>query len=478
MLRAVCAFLRGLLASMSSERSTTTHHTPSRLLIIWLAGFSIIGLVAALVFFNLVRDLVRGWNTTALTAPATNGVTVTNPQTGQTVVAEIPTWTGVERVTVLLLGIDERKQETGPFRTDTMLLLTIDPVAKTAGMLSIPRDLWVQIPTMDTEGKINTAHFLGDAYNYPGGGPALAMETVKQELGIPADYYVRFNFDSFEKIVDAIGGVEICVAETIDDPLYPALDNYGYDPLHIDAGCQNMNGALALKYARTRHRGTDFDRAKRQQQVILAIRDKVIKRNLLPQLVAQAPSLLDTLQHAIKTNLTLDQMIQLAQLATQIDPKNIKQATIDENMVVAYNTPTDPPQNVLVPIREKIRELREEFLNSVPTANSTGGTATPATTSARIVVENGTQINGLAARTGDRLKAAGYNIVEVTSADRFDYKHSQIVSYFGDTTIAAAIARTLGLPVSAIVTGTINNGIDLKVVLGSDYQDAAVTPTP
>ncbi len=463
---------------MSSERRTTTHHTPSRLLLIWLAGFSIIGLIAALVFFNLVRDLVRGWNTTALSAPSSNGVTVTNPQTGQSVVAEVPIWTGIERVTVLLLGIDERKQETGPFRTDTMLVLTIDPIAKTAGILSIPRDLWVQIPAMETDGKINTAHFLGDAYNYPGGGPALAVDTVKQELGLPIDYYVRFNFDSFEKVVDAIGGVEICVAETIDDPLYPALDNYSYDPLHIDAGCQPMKGALALKYARTRHSGTDFDRAKRQQQVILAIRDKVIRQDLLPQLVAQAPSLLDTLQYAIKTNLTLDQMIQLAKLATQIDPKNIKQATIDENMVVAYNTPTDPPQNVLVPIREKIRELREQFFNSVPTASPIGEAATPAAVAARIVVENGTQINGLAGRTGDRLKAAGYNIVEVTSADRFDYAQSQIISYLNDTTLAAGIARTLGLPASAIVTNTINTGIDLKVVLGSDYQDAAVTPTP
>ena len=463
---------------MSSQRSTTKQPASNRLLIIWLIGFAIIGLIAALIFFNLVRDLVRGWNTTALTAPVASSVTVTNPQTGQPVVAEVPTWTGIERVTVLLLGIDERKQETGPFRTDTMLVLTINPAAKTAGMLSIPRDLWVTIPAMDTEGKINTAHFLGDAYNYPGGGPALAMETVKQELGIPIDYYVRFNFDSFEKVVDAIGGVEICVAEAIDDPLYPALDNYGYDPLHIDAGCQHMDGALALKYARTRHNGTDFDRAKRQQQVILAIRDKVMKQNLLPQLVAQAPTLLNTLQSAIKTNLTLDQMIQLAKLATQIDPKNIKQATIDENMVVGYNTPTDPPQNVLVPIREKIRELRERLFNSAPAADSTGEATTPAAATARIVVENGTQINGLAARTGDRLKTAGYNVVEITSADRFDYTRSQIVSYRADTTLAAAVARTLGLPASAIVTSTLANGNDLKVVLGRDYQDAAVTPTP
>jgi len=177
---------------------------------------------------------------------------------------------------------------------------------------------------------------------------------------------MRFNFDSFEKVIDAIGGVDLCVAETIDDPLYPAFDNYGYDPLHIDKGCQHMAGALALKYARTRHTGTDFDRAKRQQQVILAVRDKVTKQNLLPQLVAQAPALLDELQKSVRTNLSLDQMVQLAKLATQVDPGSIKQATIDENMVVAYNTPTNPPQNVLVPIREKFRGLRDQFFNSVP----------------------------------------------------------------------------------------------------------------
>jgi hypothetical protein len=94
------------------------------------------------------------------------------------------------------------------------------------------------------------------------------------------------------------------------------------------------------------------------------------------------------------------------------------------------------------------------------------------------VVENGTQINGLAARTGDRLQAAGYTIVEVTSADRFDYAQSQIISYRNDTTAAAAVARTLGLPASTIITSTINTGLDLKVILGNDYQDTAVTPTP
>ena len=425
-----------------------------------------------------MRDLVRNWNTTALVAPSSTGLTVTDPETGKPVVVDIPTWDGVERVTVLLLGIDERKQETGPFRTDTMLILTIDPAAKTAGMLSIPRDLWVQIPAMDTDGKINTAHFIGDAYGYPGGGPALAVETAQENLGIPIDYYVRVNFNAFEKVVDAIGGVEICVPETIDDPLYPAYDNYGYDPLHVDAGCQTMPGSLALKYARTRHTGTDIDRAKRQQQVILAIRDKVVKQNLLPQLVAQAPALLDTLQTSIKTDLSLDQMIKLAKLASEIDLSNIKQATIDENMVVAYDTPTDPPQNVLVPIRDKIRELRDRFFNSMPAAGPIGTAPAPAAGATRIRLENGTQINGLAARTSDRLTAQGFNVVEIDSADRFDYAQSQIISYATDTTVAAAVAQALGLPASSIVTSTANSTIELKVILGGDYQEAAVTLTP
>jgi hypothetical protein len=212
--------------------------------------------------------------------------------------------------------------------------------------------------------------------------------------------------------------------------------------------------------------------------VILAARDKVVEQNLLPQLVPQAPALLDTLQYAVQTDLSLDQMIRLAKLATEIDPKKIKQATIDENMVVAYDAPTNPPQNVLVPIREKVRALRDQLFNNVPTASPIGGTPRPRTGAARIRVENGTQINGLAARTSDRLKAQGFDVVEIDSADRFDYAQSQIVSYAADPTVATVVAQALGLPASAIVTSTVASTVDLKVILGGDYQEVAVTPTP
>ncbi len=458
---------------MSSEHKVKPNaHAPSRLLLAWMGGFLLVGMIASFIFFNLVREIVRTWNTTQLAAPVASSMTVTDPKTGQPVI-EIPDWKGVQRITILLLGIDERAQETGPWRTDTMMVLTLDPASKSAGILSIPRDLWVPIPGMDTEGKINTAHFLGDAYNYPGGGPALAMETVRQNLNLPIDYYVRLNFGGFEKLIDAIGGIEICVPETIDDPQYPD-SGYGYEPLHIDKGCQVMDGRLALKYARTRHEGMgDFDRARRQQQVVLAVRDKVIKQNMLPQLVAQAPALLDTLKDSVQTDLSLDQIIQLGKLATEIDPKKIKEALIDETMVARYMAPTDPPQDVLVPIRDKIRQLRAQFLNLTPEPVVNAGTPAPALGNAQIRVENATYTDGLAARTRDLLQALGFNVVQIGSADRFDYAHSQIIAVADATPVAEEVAKALGLPPSAIVTSTANSPVDIRVILGQDYQPPA-----
>ena len=250
---------------MSSHRNAAAPgRAPSRLLILWVLGFLVAGIIASCTFFNLVRELVKNWNTTALIAPRPSASS-NNPASGSVPVVDIPDWKGVERVTILLLGIDERQQEQGPWRTDTMIVLTIDPASHTAAILSIPRDLWVPIPGYNTEGKINTAHFIGDATGYPGGGPALAMETVRYNLGSPVQDYIRLNFGAFEKLIDLIGGIDVYVEQTIDDPLYPD-SGYGYEPLHIDAGWQHMDGRLALKFARTRHSEKgDFDRAHHQQ---------------------------------------------------------------------------------------------------------------------------------------------------------------------------------------------------------------------
>jgi LCP family protein required for cell wall assembly len=265
-----------------------------------------------------------------------------------------------ERLNVLLLGIDERTSQEGPWRTDTMIVLTVDAATKTAGMLSIPRDLWVSIPGFE-EDRINTAHFYGDLRGYPGGGPALAKKTTQTNLGIPIHYYVRFSFAGFERVIDTIGGVDIDVEKEINDPSFPD-DNYGYDPLHISAGRHHMDGKLALRYARTRHGSSDFGRIERQQQVILAVRDQVMQLGLLPRLLPRLPQLVDSMGDAIQTDIPLSELWALGQLAREIDRDQIESRAIDETMTEYVTTPKG--YQVLWPDREKIRPVIDELFGS------------------------------------------------------------------------------------------------------------------
>lgn len=281
---------------------------------------------------------------------------------------ELPaTWNGKERVNVLLLGIDQRAGDNEPaYRTDTMIVLTLDPVTLEAGILSIPRDIWVPVPGFDNNYRINTANFLGDTQDYPGGGMALARKTVESFLGIPIHYTARVNFTAFENFVDRIGGVEVDVPEDIYDPDYPTED-FRTEVFELERGQQVLDGETALKYARTRHSsGGDFDRARRQQQVILAVRERLKNPQVLASLVAAAPDLLVDLSNSVKTDMTLDQMQQLAMLAQQIDRDRIRSEVLDQRYTEFATTP-DGAQ-VIIPVRERIASLRETFFAT--TANS------------------------------------------------------------------------------------------------------------
>ncbi len=277
------------------------------------------------------------------------------------------------RVNILVLGIDQREGVTDPARTDTMLLFTLDRQANAAGMLSINRDLWVKIPGGQREGKINTAHFLGEVEHAPGGGPALAMQTVQATFDVPVQYYLRLNFTAFEKLIDLIGGIDLNVPETIDDPNYPDAA-FGYDPFHIDAGWQHLDGRTALKYARTRATpGSDLDRVKRQQQVILAVRDKLLKEKRLPQLVTQIGSLLSLYSGSIQTNLTPGQLQELIEFAARIDRDKIHAVTLDEQSIEEYFTPDGQDALLLRP--GAIERIRDQLYNlplttRVPTMSS------------------------------------------------------------------------------------------------------------
>jgi len=274
----------------------------------------IIGGLICLVAYGLSRDALRGFD-----HDGTGPITANGGVTG--------------RVNLLLLGIDQRVGTTEPTRTDTMLLLTFDPQARTAGMLSINRDLWVTFPDGRGAGRINTAHLVGEAEHLPGGGPALARRTVQFVFELPVPYYVRFNFSGFERLIDLIGGVDVTVDEVIDDPEFPGA-NDGVDPFHLEAGRQHLDGHKALQFVRTRATvGADFARVKRQQQLLLAVRDKLLDQNLLPRLLPQIGGLLQTLGDSVHANLTPRQIYQLINLVVGIERERITAVTLDRSLI-------------------------------------------------------------------------------------------------------------------------------------------------
>ncbi len=264
-------------------------------------------------------------------------------------------WDGQERFTILLMGWDRRPTDPADaaYRTDTMMLVSLDPATRQIGVLSIPRDLYVNIPGYNQLQRINSAYVLGEL-RQPGYGARLAMETVQYNLGIRVNDYLIVDFNAFIKTIDAIGGIDLEVPYNIYDPAYPDM-GYGYDPFTITAGWQHLDGTTALKYARTRHSSNDFRRAERQQQVIFAIRDKVLDVNNLTQVVVSAPAIWSSVQEGVRTGLTFDQLLRLGWYAKDIPLENIHTGVIDEQYITFYTTPSG--SSVVIPNRYALGTL-------------------------------------------------------------------------------------------------------------------------
>lgn len=219
-----------------------------------------------------------------------------------------PTPTPPPRYTVLLMGGDRRPDEpAGFFRTDVLMLVSLDRTNQQIGVLSIPRDLYVTIPGYQND-RINTAYATGQ---YSGLGGALAMQTVSFNFGIPVDAYIAFDFAAFIALIDVIDGVDVVVEQPIADPLYPNM-SYGYDPFYLEAGPQHLDGATALKYVRSRHNSDDRERMRRQQQVVAAIRAKIGTLDLTEALLDFGPALWVQLRQNIDTDLPLDEILRLS----------------------------------------------------------------------------------------------------------------------------------------------------------------------
>ena len=268
-------------------------------------------------------------------------------------------WDGQSRYTIIVAGLDRRQDQSNePVRTDSLMLVSINPAAASIGLLSIPRDLWVEIPGQEDRDRINRAYFLGEV-RATGGGARLLQQTISWNLGMRVHNYVLVDFKVLVDLVNLLDGIDVTIDYTIDDQRYPD-DNYGYDPFYLAPGTHRLDGEDALRFARTRHGNNDVLRAGRQQQVLTGIRDRVQSINFF-DLITQAPALLSSLSENLQTGLDIEQIVQLAFFARDIEAANISMRVMNFEYLQEYTT-EEYQQQVLIPIVERLPVLlRETF---------------------------------------------------------------------------------------------------------------------
>ncbi len=335
------------------------------LIAVFGGAFALAVFVSAVLVYLAVRELTIGWTVTGLslfqpTAGPAPGVTPAPGETPQAAPFATPVpWSGADRVTILLMGLDYRDwvERRGYPRTDSMMLVSIDPITMQASMLSIPRDLWVEIPGFGHE-RINTAFPSGEINRLPGGGPELAMRTVESVVGVPIQYYAVIEFSAFERMIDEIGGIDVLVRERMK------ISPIGRPSIWLEAEPNHLDGAEALAYARIRKiAGDDFGRAERQQQVAMAVIDRVVGFDMVPTLVTRAPALWGELQSGVRTNLTLDQMISFGWMAIQIPKADIHRGVIGPPNMVGFHTLPNG-QQVIRAVPDQIRILRDQLFTA------------------------------------------------------------------------------------------------------------------
>jgi LCP family protein required for cell wall assembly len=370
-----------------------------------------------------------------------------------------PNWDKKEPVNILLIGLDER---TGveDIRTDTQIVVHIDPAAGTAALVSLPRDLWVEIPGHG-EDRINAAYKTGEKEK-PGSGPTLAKATVRENFGIPIHYYAMVNFKGFERIVDMLGGVTIDVPRPLVDNEFP-FQEFGATRVYIPAGLQHMDGHTALHYARSRHADSDIGRNSRQQQVLLAIKEQGVSLDVMTHLSELAEELGDS----VRTDLHWQQIGSLAQLSQSIDGDSIQTVVIAGNMIRETTLPSGA--NVLIPRWELIRPAITQAFSDPRLGNE----------AARLSVKNGTWTAGVARKVRDQLAEIGVYVADLSNAaDRGEHPTTTVTDYTGGKKpyTIESVTTMLGIPPGGVKQAPITQAptasdgkpVDVLVIVGDD----------
>ncbi|MFA4995626.1 MAG: LCP family protein [Patescibacteria group bacterium] len=381
------------------------------------------------------------------------------------------------RVNILLMGRGGDNHP-GGLLTDSLLVASIDVKNKKMALISVPRDLYVPIKNHGSD-KINAAF----AYGYKDylsdnckkkkqsdcvddasiAGAQLTRETVSNVLGIPVQYHVMIDFEGFKQLVDKLGGVDIYVDKAIYDPLYPDKEMKGYDPLYIKAGQQHMDGELALKYSRSRETTSDFDRSRRQQQVISAVRDKMLKAGVL----ANPKTVLDLVTivgNHLRTNFTPAELKILAEMINGIDQNTMVTKVLssanDSYLVSDSSSGTfylKPKTGNFDAIKDMVKNIFSEDASNK--------------TALKVEVLNASKISGQASKIASELKVnSQFDVVTVKTAEEKS-KTTKIYDYSGGTN-KSAISFLEKKYNTKVIQRTRNTGdsVDISIIIGDDFS--------
>jgi LCP family protein required for cell wall assembly len=379
-----------------------------------------------------------------------------------------------QAINIVLLGSDQRPYET-EWRTDVVIVVSVNPDVPSVSMLSIPRDTWLYIPNW-TYQRINLADTHGTAVGYPGGGPGLVKATIEYNLGIHVDYYARVDFAGLMRIVDTLGGIDVLLE-------CPVADGFPDDPItedpsvvtqisYSEPGLFHLDGKHALWLARSRKTTSEFARSHRQHRILQGIWTRANELGFITRL----PDLWEELTTAVQTDLSLDDVLWLASIGMQLEPSNIHSDFIDGRYLTAWVTPGGA--NVLLPHTEAILDALEQHFNPFPSKAPQGFS--------QVEVWNASGHDDWGLLAADRLVRSGFFATAIRQRDElyekttiFDYSHSTK----GSPLPLLERLFTASSSHVSIEPGE-ESGVSFRLIIGADYQpcewptSAQWVPTP
>jgi LCP family protein required for cell wall assembly len=365
--------------------------------------------------------------------------------------------------------------EVGGQRSDTIMILRVEPATNQAAILSLPRDLWVPISGGRSKGRINSA------FN---SGPDVLIKTIEDNFDIPINHYVEVDFTGFQSLVDAIGGVEV---------YFPAPARDANTGLNITApGCVRLDGEYGLAYVRSRHYEalvdgkwktdplSDLDRIKRQQSFIKLSLERAVEKGV------RSPSVLNELLDVatqsvtLDSNLTVRDLFRLGNQLRNFDPDSLQtytlptQGTMMGEAAVLLPKTSDPEFDSILNLFRNGLSPEEQSTTTTATTAPPPSDVRPADVSVRVL--NGSGRGGLAADTSTALTGAGFAVQGRGDAERFDYKHTIVRYVAGQQSAAQLLASYVEGGADLEATPSLPRGVDVALVIGQDFTSILSAP--